>query len=190
MFRVRRQFGFTLVEILVVLAVVMLLAGALLGVGKYITVRAQVQLCESQLEVISTALEQYYDDHGVFPFEADLTYSQLNLQADLIGSVSSGDFTGLDYAPSSAALFYFLDKSVNSRKIIEALSGDLLTNKDGSGADLTIDLISGDTIDLVRFIDPWDMSIRYEYAAGAAFPKLTAAGPDKEFDTADDIKSP
>ncbi|MHC5083906.1 MAG: type II secretion system protein [Planctomycetota bacterium] len=188
MFRVRRQFGFTLVEILVVLAVVMLLAGALLGVGKYITVRAQVQLCESQLEVISTALEQYYDDHETFPVAV---LNEGHLIAALGGGTMSGTFSTVDIAASSsAALFYFLDKSVNSRKIIEALSGDLLTNKDGTGADLTIDLASGDTIDLVRFIDPWDMSIRYEYAAGAAFPKLTAAGPDKEFDTADDIKSP
>ena len=60
----RGQSGFTLLEILVVVTVIIILAGSLIGIGKYMTVRAQIQLCESQVEVICTALEQYYTEIG------------------------------------------------------------------------------------------------------------------------------
>lgn len=185
--------GFTLVEMLVVLGIVMLLAGALLGIGKYMTVRAQVQLCESQLEVIGTALEQYYEAYETFPAAAS-GYDWAALKTSINGTVIPESNLPVDGA-SSTALFYFLDQNVNSRKIIQALSGDLLTNKDRAGAILKLRPTGGavdgsDDTDLPRFIDPWDQSIRYEYVSGGAFPRLTSAGPDKAFNTADDITSP
>lgn len=202
MFAKRSQSGFTLMEVLVVVSVVLILAGSLVGIGKYMTVRARTQLCESQVEVICTALEQYYTDYDAFPFVTDVDgdgdsfddatglpdYQVADLLTDLDGSaVSAGTFDDLnEAAPSSTALYYFLDKAPNSRKIIQALTGDLVTSQDAGGVNIQVSLAGGETVDLPRFVDPWGQSLRYEYLDGAAFPIVTSAGPDGDFDTADD----
>jgi prepilin-type N-terminal cleavage/methylation domain-containing protein len=196
------QSAFSLVELIVVLAVILILAGTLLGVGKYLMVRANADLTASELEVIATALQQYYDDFGKFPFftmdntgayvtDADGSGFLLDEYMNIVGyTVFQGDIPvpandlGFD---SSAALFYFLDKNPNSRKIVEALTDSLISSKDTSGQSIQITLAAGQTIDLPRFIDPWGTSIRYEYIDGTAFPKLTSAGPDMTFGTPDDI---
>lgn len=207
------QSAFTLIEMLVVMATILILAGALLGVGKYLMVRAAVDLTESQLGVIDTALQQYYDDFDDFPFETDMDddgdffddiglpdYKETDLEDDLSGTVDPDnaiddliDDGNPDNDPDdpaaalSTALFYFLDNAPNSRMIIEALTDSLISNKDADGRDIKIELDSGETIDLPRFIDAWGTSLRYEYAGGMTFPELTSAGPDTEFDTPDDI---
>jgi hypothetical protein len=86
-------------------------------------------------------------------------------------------------------LFYFLNQNPSSRAIASAVSDTLITNKDASGNDITITIGGADPIDLPRYIDPWGMSIRYEYLPGTAFPTLTSAGPDRVFGTPDDITS-
>ena len=91
-----RQSAFSLVEMIVVLATILILAGALLGVGRYLTVRANIDLTNSELEVIATALQQYYDDFEKFPFDTDVNgnkamdtneYDQAALEAQLDGDV-------------------------------------------------------------------------------------------------------
>ena len=37
--------------------------------------------------------------------------------------------------------------------------------------------------------DPWGMPLIYEYGSGDTFPKLTSAGPDKMWGTADDVSN-
>lgn len=208
------QPGFTLIELVAVLAIILLLAGVLLGISKHITRRAEADLTASELEVLATALQQYYDDTGNFPFVTDIDgngisftdqngngifddedladYGENALETDprLDGSViPNGSIDGLgNAAASSAALFYFLDQNPNSRKIIEAVSETLVTTQNASGVPITFTFNStSQTIDLPRFVDAWGTSIRYEYIDGTAFPVLTAAGPDKTFGTADDI---
>ena len=190
------QTGFSLLEMVVVVAVILILAGMLLGVGKYIKIRAEIDLTKSELEVLVTALQQYYDDFTAFPFDTDMNndglmnddYLVTDLEADLNGLVSGGVLEDID--ASSAALFYFLDKGPNSRKIVDALSGSLVSNKDASGAAITFTFTAtSETIDLPRFIDVWGNSIRYEYLPDTAFPILTSAGPDGAMNTSDDVSS-
>lgn len=206
--RVVNNFGFSLIEMMVVVAVILILAGALLGVGKYIKIRAEIDLTRSGLEVLVTALQQYYDDLGDFPFDTDIDddgdsydgtgafeYLQVDMLDDLddnptdglLPSISSGVFVD-DYA-SSTALYYFLNKSPNSRKIAESLMDTLISSKDADGNALKISINSDPEIDLPRFIDPWGISIRYEYIDGTAFPIVTSAGPDMKFGTPDDVTS-
>lgn len=197
--------GFSLVEMVVVLAVILILAGALLGVGKYLMIRASVDLTESQLEILATALQQYYDDFEAFPVTvkdynldgAVDEYDESHLESDLQGTVTPDDavddlIAAEEETPpasaSSAALFYYLDKNPNSRKIVEALTDTLISSNDTSGQPIQVTLTAtGQTISLPRFIDAWGTSIRYEYIDGTAFPTLTSAGPDTTFDTEDDI---
>ena len=194
-------------EVLVTLATILILISALIGVGQYVKARADIDLTRGTLETLSTALAMYYDDFGDFPFNTDTNvngvmdddYLGADLQVDLDGTVapvsSLQEKDGNDVwipSASSTALFYFLDKNPSSRVIVDGVTSTLVTNKDDSGADITLEKLpvgSGVIIDLPRYIDPWKMSIRYEYLPGTAFPTLTSAGPDKVFDTPDDITS-
>jgi type II secretory pathway pseudopilin PulG len=194
-------------ELLVALAVILILISALIGVGSYVKTRADIDLTRGMLETLSTALAQYHSDFGKFPIVTDIDgdgdsvdgsgqpdYKVADLLADidddptdaLLPSISSGNLLVED--ASSAALFYFLDKNPSSRAIVEGMANTLVTNKDDSGAVIQIN-IGGTIYDLPRYVDPWGMSIRYEYLDGTAFPVLTSAGPDKVFGTPDDITS-
>jgi prepilin-type N-terminal cleavage/methylation domain-containing protein len=199
--------AFTLIEVVVSLAIILILAGALFSAGKYLKIRAEGQLTTSEIEIISTALGQYYDEYKVFPFSnRDVSpadgkpdpYDKAQLQLD-IGCVVSPAGSMLQEMDrqgtlvsnaSSAALFYYLDRYSKSREIIEAIAPRLITNKDAqSGAILTISIGGATPIDLPRFIDAWGMSLRYEYMSGYSFPVITSAGPDKIFGTKDDLSS-
>lgn len=202
-----RQSGFSLMEMVVVIATILILASVLLGVGKRLMIRANIDLTSSGLEVLNTALQQYYTDFGKFPVtEKDITgdgiidaYDESHLKYDLSGTVApNGTIDDLinnrndPAAASSTALFYFLDQTSNSRMIVEALTDTLISSKDASGVAIKLRPAGGasdgsNDIDLPRFIDAWGTSIRYEYLNGTAFPTLTSAGPDKKFATPDDI---
>jgi type II secretory pathway pseudopilin PulG len=78
-----RRAGMTLLEVLIVLSTILILAGAIAVVGKTIRQRADEDLTRSLLEVLNTALQVYYDEHGTFPDPA------LNLHDVLNGSPNS-----------------------------------------------------------------------------------------------------
>jgi len=196
------------VELLVTLAVVVILISAAARLGGYVRTRAAVQLTESALAVIDTALEQYYADFGKFPFGTDTVpaggdgisdpYLRNHLEADLDGMVNpvlpltekDGQNADQSFA-SSAGLFWFLHRAPNSRSIIDALTPSLVTAKyPQTQQHLTVTVVGGVTYDLPRFVDPWGMSLRYEYAPKAdVFPRVISAGPDKIFDSPDDIEN-
>ena len=192
------QSGMSLMELLVALAIILILISALVGIGSYVKTRASVDLTKGMLEVLSTSLEQYYADFNNFPFETNVAFDEVTFETTFLpvvanvvpdGSLEETDGAGITVSTaSSAALFYFLDKNPSSRSIAGAVADSLVTNKDASGTPIKID-IGGMAYDLPRYIDPWKMSIRYEYLTGTAFPVLTSAGPDKIFDTPDDITS-
>ena len=76
MFRLRK--GFTLIELMIVIAIIAILAAIL--VPNFIRARAQSQLtsCKSNLKNIGTALEMYFTDHnGQYP-HSDVSWSQSN----------------------------------------------------------------------------------------------------------------
>ena len=63
----QRQSGFSLSEVLIVLAILVILIGALVGFGKHLKQQAQASLCECTIGVLIAAIEQYHDWHGAFP---------------------------------------------------------------------------------------------------------------------------
>ena len=205
MARKRRQFGFTLVEMLVTLAVVLILISAVARLGQYVKTRASVQLTQSALAVIDTALQQYYADFTAFPFSTDVNsdgisndvYLKTHLETLLTAAINAVDLMEKDGREvnqsfaSSAGLFWFLHRSPNSRSIAEAVTPSLVAVKHPQETQQKLTAtVGGTAYDLPRFIDPWGMSLRYTYVPSAdTFPKVMSAGPDKEFGTADDILS-
>ncbi|MBN1787944.1 MAG: prepilin-type N-terminal cleavage/methylation domain-containing protein [Sedimentisphaerales bacterium] len=185
--------GLTLLEILISVVIITILAGSIYIVGKNLDERSKEKLTESTIDTLCGALEQYHDFYGRFPFVANAGYNDANLATDLNGFIAAGAGVHQGDYSSSEALYYFLNKAPAAKKLVETIDRSLLTSKDRNGTDLIFTmpitpLITEDYL-LVRIIDPWEMALRYTYAAGDNFPIITSAGPDRVFDDADDISS-
>ena len=191
---------------LVTLAVVLILISATARLGQYVKTRSSVQLTQSALAVIDTALQQYYDDFNKkFSFSTDLNddgiandvYLKTHLEAQLGATINADklmekDGKDVDQSfASSAGIFWFLHRSPDSRSIIEAITPSLMAVKHPQETKQKLTAtVGGIVYDLPRFIDPWGMSLRYAYAPKAdTFPKVTSAGPDRVFGTEDDIEN-
>jgi prepilin-type N-terminal cleavage/methylation domain-containing protein len=78
--RMRRfdaQSGFTLNEVLIVIVILGILVAAVLGIGRRLKEQGNEKLCRSTMEVLDTAIEQYYDYRGEFPSSGVSLYQQL-----------------------------------------------------------------------------------------------------------------
>ena len=187
-------------ELLTAIAILVILASILLGVGKRLQKQAEEKLAAGMIDVLVSALEQYYDDHSGFPVVPvgyDQTAFEQSLDPDGPGP-ETASVAVLNGSPSvadwpSSALYYFLSRTPSSRQIIDTLTDRLISNKDPAGDNLVIEITVGGNppyqVDLIRFIDPWGNSIMYTYVTGGNFPLIVSAGPDGLLNTADDINS-
>lgn len=187
--------GFSITEILVVIAILAILVTLVLGAGKRLKVQAEEKLAESTIGVLVAAIEHYYDYHGNFPVIADAGYNELQffteLEADLgfaVVVLNAPPVVHLNEYSSSESLYYFLNKNSQCRSIVEAISEAQMTCKDAGGRNIVVEVqnTSADQIPLIRFVDPWGNALRYVYVAGSSFPVITSAGPDGDITTAED----
>lgn len=185
----RKKIGFSTVEILAVVGILAILLAVVMGVSKKMKQQANEQLTASMIDVIVTALEQYYafwDGFVVITSDSE-AIGFLNS----IGTVPSGTHENekSKYA-SSEVLYYNLSRTPNCKRIIDTISDTLITNRDVDGAVRLITIPPGseeeDETDLIRFIDPWGNAIRYRYATGDSFPVIDSAGADGKFTTTGD----
>jgi general secretion pathway protein G len=63
--------GFTILELLVVLTIIIVLAGLILGTSGYVQNKGARSRAEVEIAAISAALENYKADHGVYPSNDD-----------------------------------------------------------------------------------------------------------------------
>jgi len=190
-----RKDAFTLIEVLVTLAIIMILVGALAGTGQYLRTRAGIQLTQSTIQIIDAALDQYLEQYRAFPFKnrnvdsdpakAD-PYTVHHFETDLTADISSGTLTDND--ASSAALYYFLNRCGDSKAILDTLSDRMITTLDAGGHQIKM-VMGGVTYSVPRFIDAWGISVQYEYLEQYPYPKIMSAGPDKIFGTSDDLSN-
>lgn len=66
-----KKCGFSMVEILTAIAIVSILAMMLLGVGKRLKTQADERLAKSTIEILVTAISQYYEFWDEFPAVTD-----------------------------------------------------------------------------------------------------------------------
>jgi prepilin-type N-terminal cleavage/methylation domain-containing protein len=190
--------GLTLVEILVAVAIVALLAAGMYSVSSHIEKQSQKKLAESTIVILSTALEQYHEFYGCFPFQADENYGQSQIESPtdpngLNGNIVDKNGNNLnppdynDIYASSEALYYFLNRVPASKKTISSINRSLITNKDYKGKEYFIRFGTDTTnYPLIHIIDPWKYPLRYTYKEGDNFPVITSAGPDRDFNTPGD----
>jgi prepilin-type N-terminal cleavage/methylation domain-containing protein len=111
-----------------------------------------------------------------------------------------------DQIAVSECLYYFLYQCPTSRRIVETIADSQKTSLDSDRkprqAQYEYTNSAGQkvkmTITLIRLVDPWGSPFRYEFCRPTAtfpsvptmsFPRITSAGPDRKFDTADDLRS-
>jgi prepilin-type N-terminal cleavage/methylation domain-containing protein len=224
----RQNSGFTLVEMLIVIAIVIILVSMVVGITKHVEDQGKVRLCKSTIELVGNALEQFRD----FDYEyKNVNYSGLSFPLDCTGFLVQGP-TGLNqtlrdalYPPAppvvlvdinqietihdpcysgSEVMYFVLSQIPDCRTTLGKIDKSLLTNAGNNGPPIDIIITIGGVATkrpLTRIIDPWGSTLRYEYYdvypvtllpnqdTKKTFPVITSAGPDKQFDTADDISN-
>jgi len=197
--------GFTLVEMLVVIAIVAALATLIVGVAARIETREKEKRCKNTLALLTTALAQFHEygfiykdsDYIAFKFPLDCNdfgAGQIidTLEAALGTGAGSIVITGAhdpDYS-SNEVMYLLLSMVPASRQTLDKIDKKLI-----APSDVTI-TINGKGYPLLRVIDPWGKALRYDYYDDKdhpedkrTFPLVISAGPDKEFGTDDDITS-
>ncbi|OHB58225.1 MAG: hypothetical protein A2Y12_02310 [Planctomycetes bacterium GWF2_42_9] len=205
----RKNLGLTGVEIMVAVAVLAVLVGAVIGLTTHIRAQANKELAKSTIIMLGTALEQYYDYWHEYP--PDCNYASKSEIESLynVNSVTVSPALDTQFA-GSGMLYYSLRRTPSSNKILGKLHDKALSakNADNPAQDMELEITYGGTMQVYEYPffytqDPWNMPLRYsrtwatptlnrtdkDFKFTKDFPKLESAGPDKTFDTEDDITS-
>ena len=74
----RNGAGFTIVEVLVVLVIILVLAGLVLATSSYVHNKGARSRAEAEIAAMSAALENYKADNGIYPASATLLPTEAN----------------------------------------------------------------------------------------------------------------
>jgi len=172
--------GFTLVELLVVVAIIGILMSGAVMVGSYVTTNAKIQKTKGVLSVLNAAIEEYRMYHA--STKVDLPAGNLPPPSEplpLLGDPppvgAPGDFNGI------VALYNALESVPSCREILNSIPENNVilygVNK------VLVDAWKNENINQQNWL-------RYEYVPGSGnFPVIRSAGPDLQYGTADDILS-
>ncbi len=179
--------GVTLMEMLIVIAVIAILATSVITVTRYVASKSEIKLAEGNIALITAALEQfadygyhYTDTNSVaysqftFPLdcnslaEADVNDMLNNTLKDALNadSVAINGGSHLPEYSGSEILYFFLTQIPTSRETINQLDSSLITNKDKNGNEMFITITRGGkdrTYPLYRIIDTWSKALHYDY---------------------------
>lgn len=65
--RQKAEAGFTLIEVMVVIVIIMILAGIVVGAAKYAQMKGARSRAQAEIAMMETALENYKNDNGIYP---------------------------------------------------------------------------------------------------------------------------
>lgn len=154
--------GMSLIEILVVVAVIAILTTMVIGVASRIDTQAKEKGLEAAFVLLDSALQEYHEFTGSFPEQTETNYANA--------------------ATHSEYLYGQLQTIPATQKILQGIDESLVKNQ-YSAVGVPLSQTPPEVY------DPWGTSLDYRYVAGDNFPRLISAGPDKTFGTADDMNN-
>jgi len=86
--------AFTLIELLIVMAIIIVLAGLILATANYVQKKGYRSRAEAEIAAISAALENYKADNGVYPSTTETNA----LKANTMGDPMSASYTSASLA--------------------------------------------------------------------------------------------
>ena len=207
--------GFTIVEMLVVLAIIVILISLTLTGASYFRSQENAKLVRETMDIIGAALQEYgeydvgypHDDFRLFSYPVDCNeFNESKIEGELTDAlnlnscdiVSGGSW---DDANSGISVMYFLLGRVPQcretlgkidRRFVKATDAVIKIKVDSAGQEKEYPLYT--------IVDPWGTAYRYDYYdetlsssnyydSRKNVPVITSAGADKVFDTDDDISS-
>lgn len=106
--------AFTIVELLIVIAIILALAGLILATSGYVQTKSKRSRAEVEIAAISTALENYRADNGIYPIDT------ANGTTNTLDARTMVNPTAVQYAAASVFLY-------------KQLSGDSAGNRNPTG---------------------------------------------------------
>ena len=178
--------GFTLVEIVVVMTIMVILAGLVVGSMSYVRGRQDREKAKAQIALLAKAIEEYKTDMGEYPGDENANASEQDSKDLYQALFKDGyDYTNPDNPPTGT-----WDKA---RKIY-LTQLDPQANKQGWVDKVAVGAAIPDELAIV---DPWGKYYRYRRGTSARNPDfdLWSAGKDgktnltdmKHADNRDDI---
>jgi prepilin-type N-terminal cleavage/methylation domain-containing protein len=119
--------AFTIVEVLVVLAIILILAGLILAASSYIHNKGARSRAEAEIAALSAALENYKADNGIYPRDPAANTSTDKLNARTMGNPDSA---AEPYKNASLVLYRALSGDRNLDRVVTTLDQNF--NIDGS----------------------------------------------------------
>jgi prepilin-type N-terminal cleavage/methylation domain-containing protein len=177
--------GFTLIEILVAVAIIAVLTSIVLSVAVRIDSKGRENQCEGLMATLNCALRQFCEygynyranviDEGLefyralkFPLDCnEFSIGELSnaIEEALDVAVTSQNTTGTkhedDYS-ASEALYFFLSRVPDCRKTLQEVDTSFLTSLNSDDAVMEIK-IDGRSYALMRILDSWGTPLKYDY---------------------------
>jgi prepilin-type N-terminal cleavage/methylation domain-containing protein len=173
--------GFTLVEMLIVVAIIAILATMVVGLATRISNKTKEQFAESTIAILDAALQEFcdygwsYNVYTDFKFPIDVTEPVVPpVLPDILKIILETEYAparvsiepvdpakpivhSFEYS-SSELLYFFLNKVPECRATINKIDQSLITQKDSTGNEMKLvidDGVQRIEYPLLRFVDPW-----------------------------------
>jgi len=181
--------GLSLVEMLIVVAIIVILTTMVIGLAGRINDQSKEQLTKSTIGIITAALGQFHDyeyrykDNPIYTPAERQFYLGLDFPVDCNGflqpvlETTLGNALGAivvigpgapDISYSGAeALYVFLSQLPECRKTLDKIDESLITNlgvdKQPRNISVTYPGAVPEVYPLLRVIDPWGTTLKYDY---------------------------
>lgn len=166
---VAKTSGFTLVELLTVIAIILILAAIVVGVQRGVYSSQANAKARAEIQAIATALERYKAEHG--------TYPRIAATSETGAQTLFNHLTGRTYSRINPSTGNWENRNIDSNAVAQPfidVSTMTLNSRTASSG--------------LHFVDPWGTPYVYVYRTGAGtandgfgdhFFVLYSKGPDK-----------